>query len=152
MPATAPPRCASTSTSSACSIVSSASRRVLPPVRPERPPPTSTTASPNCSPNWLGSRTARVNCSQSSPPPVDRRDGRQAAKCDMSPDDVSAVQRSWAELRRVRSSLITQLVAQYDRAASPSALLPDLRAAWLYVAVDELVDLLPAPSVLAARA
>jgi len=70
----------------------------------------------------------------------------------MSPDDVSAVQRSWAELRRVRSSLITELTRQYDAAASPSALLPDLRAAWLYVATDELVDLLPAPSVLAARA
>ena len=70
----------------------------------------------------------------------------------MSPNDVSTVQRSWAELRRVQTSLITELTRRYDAAASPGALLPDLRAAWLCVAVDELVDLLPAPSVLAARA
>jgi hypothetical protein len=70
----------------------------------------------------------------------------------MSPDDVSAVQRSWAELRRVRSSVNTELTRRYDSAASASSLLPDLRAAWLCVAVDELVDLLPSPSALAARA
>jgi len=70
----------------------------------------------------------------------------------MTPDDVSTVQRSWAELRRVQSSMITELTLRYDSAASPGSLLPDLRAAWLCVAVDELVDLLPSPSMLAARA
>lgn len=70
----------------------------------------------------------------------------------MTPDDVRTVQQSWAELRRVRTSMITELTRRYDAAASPSSLLPDLRAAWLFVAVDELVDLLPAPSVLAGHA
>ena len=70
----------------------------------------------------------------------------------MTPDDVCTVQQSWVELRRVQASLITELIRHYDAAASPSSLLPDLRAAWLCVAVDELVDLLPAPSALAARA
>jgi hypothetical protein len=70
----------------------------------------------------------------------------------MTPNDVSTVQRSWAELRRAQASLITELTRQYDAAASPGSLLPDLRAAWLCVAVDELVDLLPSPSVLATRA
>jgi hypothetical protein len=69
----------------------------------------------------------------------------------MTPDDVSNVQRSWAELRRVRASLILELTHRYDDAAATS-LLPDLRAAWLCVAVEELVALLPSPSVLAARA
>jgi hypothetical protein len=70
----------------------------------------------------------------------------------MTPDDVCTVQQSWVELRRVQASLINELSRQYDAAASPSSLLPDLRAAWLCVAVDELVGLLPAPSALAARA
>ena len=70
----------------------------------------------------------------------------------MTPDDVCTVQQSWVELRRVQASLINELSRQYHAAASPSSLLPDLRAAWLCVAVDELVDLLPAPSALAARA
>lgn len=69
----------------------------------------------------------------------------------MTPDDVSAVQRSWAELRRRQGPLIAELARRYGDAGA-SSLLPDLRAAWLYVAVDELVDLLPAPSRLAARA
>ena len=69
----------------------------------------------------------------------------------MTPDDVSTVERSWDELRRRRTSLIAELARRYDDAGA-STLLPDLRAAWLYVAVDELVGLLPAPSRLAARA
>ena len=69
----------------------------------------------------------------------------------MTPDDVGAVQRSWAELRRRRAPLIAELTRRYGDAGAGS-LLPDLRAAWLYVAVDELVELLPSPSMLAARA
>jgi hypothetical protein len=70
----------------------------------------------------------------------------------MTPDDVGTVQQSWLQLRRVQASLITELTRRYDAAATPGSLLPDLRAAWLCVAVDELVDLLPSPSSLAARA
>jgi hypothetical protein len=69
----------------------------------------------------------------------------------MTPDDVSTVQRSWAELRRRRSTLIVELARLYEHGDSAS-LLPDLRAAWLCEAVDELAGLLPVPSVLAARA
>ena len=54
----------------------------------------------------------------------------------MTPDDVCTVQQSWVELRRVQASLINELSRQYHAAASPSSLLPDLRAAWLCVAVD----------------
>jgi hypothetical protein len=70
----------------------------------------------------------------------------------MTPDDVGTVQQSWLQLRRVQASLITELTRQYDAAATPGSLLPDLRAAWLCVAVDELVDQLRSPSTLAARA
>lgn len=70
----------------------------------------------------------------------------------MTPDDVCIVQQSWAELRCLQAALIVELTKRYGAAASPGALLPELRAAWLCVAVDELVGLLPAPSALAARA
>jgi hypothetical protein len=69
----------------------------------------------------------------------------------MTPDDVSTVQRSWAELRRHQAALIAELRQRYGD-ASAGSLLPDLRAAWLFLAVDELVGLLEAPSRLADRA
>src|SRR4029079_12291563 len=115
------------------------------------PLPTSTIESSRCWPNWPASRPARANCWPSSPPAARRRDGHHPATCDMTPDDVSTVQRSWAALRRVQSSLITELTLRYDSAASPGSLLPDLRAAWLCVAGDELGDLVPSPSMPGGR-
>lgn len=69
----------------------------------------------------------------------------------MTPDDLSAVQRSWAELRRTRLALQRALTRQYELA--PASPVPaDERAEWLIYAVSVLVDLLPVPSRLADRA
>jgi hypothetical protein len=69
----------------------------------------------------------------------------------MNPDDLSTVQRSWAELRGQRPSMLDALRDRFEITAPPS-IDPELRARWLFGAVEELVDLLPVPSVLAARA
>jgi hypothetical protein len=69
----------------------------------------------------------------------------------MNPDDVSTVQRSWAELRRSRQPLLDELTRGFAD-FEPSAMSPDSRAVWLLAAVEELVGLLPAPSRLAAHA
>jgi hypothetical protein len=69
----------------------------------------------------------------------------------MTPDDLAAVHRSWAELRRTRLALQRALTRQYEQA--PASPLPaDERAEWLIYAVSVLVDLLPVPSRLADRA
>jgi hypothetical protein len=67
----------------------------------------------------------------------------------MSPDDVALVDRSWRDLHEHRFALrerLTELLAQHRAPAAGE------RASWLLDAVDELVDLLPAPSRLAPRA
>ena len=69
----------------------------------------------------------------------------------MSPDDLSAVQRSWSELRLWRDPLLVALTRRFE-AAPASSLAAGIRAAWLFDAVEELVGLLSAPSRLAERA
>ena len=69
----------------------------------------------------------------------------------MSPDDLSAVHRSWSELVRRRDPLLAALTRRFE-AAPASSLAAGVRAAWLLDAVEELVGLLPAPSRLAERA
>jgi hypothetical protein len=69
----------------------------------------------------------------------------------MSPDDLSAVQRSWSELRLRRDPLVAALTRRFE-AAPTSSLAASVRAAWLLDAVEELVGLLSAPSRLAERA
>ena len=69
----------------------------------------------------------------------------------MNADDVSTVQRTWAELRRRRAPLLEELTCRLA-VLGPSNVGARLRAAWLYSAVDELVALLATPSRLAERA
>lgn len=69
----------------------------------------------------------------------------------MTPADLRTVQGSWAELRRRRSALLDALTCCYD-GDGPALIAADLRAGWLYAAIEELVALLPAPSRLAERA
>jgi hypothetical protein len=69
----------------------------------------------------------------------------------MNADDVSTVQRTWAELRRRRTPLLEELTCRLA-VLGPSNVGARLRAAWLYSAVDELVALLASPSRLAERA
>jgi hypothetical protein len=69
----------------------------------------------------------------------------------MTPEDVAAVQRSWAELRAQRATLDRALTRQFKRTAT-SPVPASTRADWLLRAVAELVDLLPTPSRLADRA
>jgi hypothetical protein len=69
----------------------------------------------------------------------------------LTPDDVSTVQRSWAELRRERAAILAGLTRRFEAvAASPTAAAG--RAVWLVSAVEDLVGLLSAPSRLAACA
>jgi hypothetical protein len=66
-------------------------------------------------------------------------------------DDLHAVQRSWAQLRRQRSALRTALTGRFEaNGAAPAE--AEFRARWLLSAVQELVGLLSAPSCLAVRA
>jgi hypothetical protein len=69
----------------------------------------------------------------------------------MTPDDVSTVQRSWAELRRHRVVLVGEL-ARCFADLDDSTIEPVIRAGWLCSAIDELVGLLSSPTSLAARA
>lgn len=69
----------------------------------------------------------------------------------MTPDDLTTVDRSWSELRRRRAPLLAALTLRYD-ASTPSRTDAAVRAAWVLRAVEELVDLLSAPSRLAERA
>lgn len=69
----------------------------------------------------------------------------------MTPEDLSTVQGSWAEFRRLRDPMLAALSARFGAvSASPTAAAQ--RASWLFCAVDELVGLLSAPSLLAERA
>jgi hypothetical protein len=69
----------------------------------------------------------------------------------MTPDDVSTVQRSWAELRRRRIMLVSELsrcLVDMD----DSTIEPVIRAGWLCATIEELVGLLSSPTSLAERA
>src|SRR4051812_28949997 len=83
-----------------------------------------------------------------------RRAGRPgpARSCArVTPDDLKHVQRSWAELCDRRESLLAELTLSFQsNPASPCDACS--RAEWLLCAVEELVELLPAPSTLASRA
>jgi hypothetical protein len=68
----------------------------------------------------------------------------------VSPDDLAAVDRSWAQLRRRRAELVEHLETSFSAAGSPEVAAP--RARWLVEAVAELVGLLTAPSRLGGRA
>ena len=69
----------------------------------------------------------------------------------MTPEDLSAVQRSWIEFLRVREPLLDALTRRFDPVA-PTPIHAAARAEWLLSAVEDLVGLLSAPSRLAARA
>jgi hypothetical protein len=69
----------------------------------------------------------------------------------MTPEDLSAVQRSWPEFVRLRGPLHEALTGRFDAVASTQISAAE-RAAWLFAAVDALVGLLSAPSCLATRA
>lgn len=68
----------------------------------------------------------------------------------MSPDDVAAVQRSWAELRPQGPRLLAQLTWTFVPHV-PTGTAP-ARAGWLLDAVHALVDLLETPSRLGPAA
>jgi hypothetical protein len=68
----------------------------------------------------------------------------------MSPEDLSTVDRSWAELRYRQGELVARLESNFRCVGATDA--AAARARWLVYAVAELVDLLAAPSRLAERA
>jgi hypothetical protein len=68
----------------------------------------------------------------------------------MSPEELAAVDQSWADLRRRRPELLAHLEASFVLADHPD--LAAARARWLVDAVSGLVGLLPAPSRLGDRA
>ena len=68
----------------------------------------------------------------------------------MSPEDLGAVDRSWAELRYRQGELVERLESAFRRVGVTD--LAGARARWLVYAVSELVDLLVAPSRLCERA
>ena len=77
------------------------------------------------------------------------RTGRMIPR--MTPEDLTAVQRSWAQLSLLIAPLHAELTRRFE-AAEPSAIPAATRAEWLLSAVGELVGLLAAPSRLADRA
>ena len=69
----------------------------------------------------------------------------------MTPEDLTTVQGSWAEFRRLRDPMLAALSTRFG-AVSVSPTAAGSSATWLFSAVDELVGLLSAPSLLAERA
>jgi hypothetical protein len=68
----------------------------------------------------------------------------------MSPEDLSTVDHSWAELRDRQGELVAGLESTFRSIGETEAAAG--RARWLVYAVAELVDLLAAPSRLGERA
>jgi hypothetical protein len=68
----------------------------------------------------------------------------------VSPEELAAVDRSWADLRRRRPELLAHLETSFALADHPE--LAEVRARWLVDAVSGLVGLLPAPSRLGDEA
>jgi len=69
----------------------------------------------------------------------------------MTSDDLATVQRSWTLLRPRRAALLDALTRRFEVLGPPS-FDPATRARWLLDVVEELVELLTTPSVLASRA
>jgi hypothetical protein len=69
----------------------------------------------------------------------------------VTPEDLRIVHRSWSGLRRRRAPLLAALTRRFE-AAAPAPIAPAIRAGWLLGAVEELIDLLSAPSLLAEQA
>ena len=69
----------------------------------------------------------------------------------MTPEDLATVDQSWTHLRHYRGDLLAGLTRRFDGVAA-STFPAERRAAWLLAAVEELVELLSAPSRLADRA
>lgn len=73
----------------------------------------------------------------------------------MTPDDLAVVASSWTVLSEDRAPLIAALAAHFGSVAddpSVSAMDPLHRAVWLVTAVNRLVGMLVAPSLLADAA
>jgi hypothetical protein len=68
----------------------------------------------------------------------------------MSPQDLRAVDRSWAELRYRQHELVDELEAAFRSVGAADA--AAARARWLVAAIAELVGLLSAPSRLCEQA
>jgi hypothetical protein len=68
----------------------------------------------------------------------------------VSPEELVAIDRSWADLCHRQTALVEHLESSF-RDVDPTELAA-ARARWLVDAVAELVCLLPAPSLLGARA
>jgi hypothetical protein len=69
----------------------------------------------------------------------------------MTPDDLSTVRRSWTELGRRRPEMAVELCRRFE-SGGLGPVPARHRTQWLLDAVEELVDLLPAPSALASHA
>jgi len=69
----------------------------------------------------------------------------------VTPEDLHAVEVSWAECLLAREPLLDALARRFH-AVSPTPVHAEQRARWLFSAVEALVGLLSAPSRLAARA
>jgi hypothetical protein len=73
----------------------------------------------------------------------------------VTPEDLAAVAASWADLCEHRVPLLATLTAHFETLGSEvvcSTMEPASRARWLLVAVEQLVGLLVAPSLLADAA
>ena len=69
----------------------------------------------------------------------------------MRPEDITAVERSWIQLRRCQSAMLTGLAGRFEPLSSSDAAAA-LRAQWLVDATEALVGLLAVPSQLSDRA
>src|SRR5262245_5883948 len=70
----------------------------------------------------------------------------------VAPEDIQVVQHSWAQLRARRGLLVAALSLRFQAAGASTHRAAELRAEWLVRAVEELVELLAAPSQLAQHA
>ncbi len=69
----------------------------------------------------------------------------------MTPEELHTVQRSWGHVLRERDAVQAALARRF-RDRLPTSTAAAERARWLFAAVEELVELLPAPSRLEQRA
>jgi hypothetical protein len=69
----------------------------------------------------------------------------------MTPEELQAVQSSWRRVVRERDAVQAALARRFEGLVPTSRAAAE-RARWLFCAVEELVELLPAPSRLEQRA
>lgn len=69
----------------------------------------------------------------------------------MRPEDITAVQGSWTELRRSTAAMRTGMAGRFE-ALTGSAAAATVRAQWMIDATESLVGLLAVPSALTERA